>query len=119
MSGTLLAVVLAAHLFTLYAQGSPEPGIRQWPYIDKVVHVVAFAVPAFLVRRISPAWWPVVLLVLHAPVSELIQHHFIPYRSGDVGDAVADLIGVGLGVLAAGWLGRRSRTGPVSPPPPA
>ncbi len=44
---------------------------------------------------------------LHAPVSELIQWTLLPHRDGDVWDAVADLVGVGLGWLLARWLGRR------------
>lgn len=97
----VLGVVLAVHLFTLYLPGSPEPSVALLPNVDKVIHVIAFAVPAGLLWWGLGRWWPLVLLAIHAPASEIIQHHFVPYRSGEVGDAVADLAGVGLGLLVA------------------
>jgi len=32
-------------------------------------------------------------------VSEVVQWRFVPYRDGDVWDAVADLVGIGLAVF--------------------
>lgn len=96
-----LAVAVGVHLYALYAPGSPEPSPITIPHIDKVVHVALFAAPAFLLGRLSRASWPVWLLVAHAPISEVVQHFFIPLRSGDALDLVADLAGVALGVWAA------------------
>ena len=39
-----------------------------------------------------------------AVLSEVVQGLFLPHRSGDVLDAVADLTGVALGVLVGTWL---------------
>jgi hypothetical protein len=99
----LLVLALAGHAFALYAPGGPDPGVFSgFPEgTDKVVHVMLFAAPAFLLRMITRKWWPVALLVLHAPISELIQWRFVPYRSGDALDLVADLLGIALGVAAA------------------
>jgi hypothetical protein len=69
---------------------------------------VLFAVPAFLARLSVRRWWPVVLLAVHAPISELIQWRFIPYRSGDPTDLAADLLGIAVGVGAAELVRRRS-----------
>jgi VanZ family protein len=68
-------------------------------YTDKVVHVLVFLAPtvAGLLAGLRPAY-VVGGLALHAPVSELAQHFLLPDRSGDPGDAVADLCGVVLGV---------------------
>lgn len=65
--------------------------------LDKVTHVIIFAVPALaaLMAGISRSW-ALGILALHAPVSELIQHHALSQRSGDVLDVVADLGGVAL-----------------------
>lgn len=103
-------LVLAAHAYALYAPGSPEPGLFDLlpDGADKVVHVVLFAVPAFLARLSVRRWWPVVLLAVHAPISELIQWRFIPYRSGDPTDLAADLLGIAVGVGAAELVRRRS-----------
>ena len=40
------------------------------------------------------------VFAVHAPLSEIVQHVVLPGRSGDVWDAVVDVVGVGLGVLA-------------------
>lgn len=115
-----LAVVLVGHLCALYAPGSPEPAPVDIPGLDKVVHVALFALPAFLIGRLTRASWPLWLLLAHAPISELIQHAFIPLRTGDPLDLLADLAGVALGT----WLAtrrdgrrraRRSSTTPASP----
>ncbi|NLE97283.1 MAG: VanZ family protein [Propionibacterium sp.] len=97
----LLALVLSVHLVTLYWPGGPDEGPAFFPHADKVVHVVAFGAPAYLLRRLRDRWWPILLLALHAPVSELIQHYFFRWRSGDPWDVVADLVGVAAGVLVA------------------
>ena len=98
-AAVVFAVLLAAHLAALY-----------WPRVDlqgpvtgtdKVVHVLLFLAPAVagLLAGVRPAY-VVGLLALHAPVSELVQHHLLPNRSGDPWDAVADLSGVVLGVTS-------------------
>ena len=78
-------------------------------YTDKVVHVLVFLAPtvAGLLAGLRPAY-VVGGLALHAPVSELAQHFLLPDRSGDPGDAVADLCGVVLGVTLV-VVGRRLR----------
>ncbi|RIK09621.1 MAG: VanZ family protein, partial [Acidobacteria bacterium] len=49
------------------------------------------------------------LLVVHAVVSEPLQHLVAPVRQLDPWDAVADLVGVGAGWLLAGRFLRASR----------
>ncbi|GAB3810753.1 hypothetical protein GCM10028820_00830 [Tessaracoccus terricola] len=107
-TGWLLGIAVAVHLLALYTPGSPEPTLPELPVpqLDKLVHVGLFALPAFLARRLTRAWWPVVALLVHAPTSELVQYRFIPHRSGDPADLVADVVGIGLGVWAA-HLGQR------------
>jgi len=94
-----LGVAVVVQLITLY---SPEvPGTPPIAGFDKVVHLAIFAAPvlAALLAGLS-APWVLGLLVVHAPVSELIQHVALSRRSGDVFDVVADLCGVALGALA-------------------
>jgi len=111
-----LVLLVAVHLAVLYAPDTG--GAPTFPGIDKVVHVATFASVAFAGLRAGlPARWWVPLVAAHAVVSELVQHWVLPHRSGDPADVLADLAGVGLGVLAAWWLGRASwvgdRSGPV------
>ncbi|MGV1008984.1 MAG: VanZ family protein [Dermatophilaceae bacterium] len=102
------AFVLAAHLLALYwprvdLAGAPQDS-------DKLAHVLLFGVPTFVGVVGFRRWWPALLLALHAPVSELVQAGWLPGRSGDVRDAMADLVGVAAGsVLALVALRRRPR----------
>ncbi|WP_406831570.1 VanZ family protein [Pedococcus sp. KACC 23699] len=99
----LAVAVLVVHFAALYWPRIDIQGPVTWT--DKVVHVLLFGVPALLVLRAWPRAWPAVaLLAVHAPLSELAQHAWLPHRSGDVWDAVADLGGVVVGVtLAVVW----------------
>lgn len=106
MRWVVLAVAVVGQLIALYSPGSPDPGIELFPHADKVVHVLLFAVPTALARWCTPRWWPVILLALHAPVSELVQWRLVPLRSGDPWDLVADLAGIALGLLAGATLRR-------------
>lgn len=73
------------------------------PLADKLGHVLIFAAPAALAVLLGGRAGRIVLaaLVLHAPLSELLQHALLGGRSGDLVDVLADLFGVALGV----WLG--------------
>jgi VanZ family protein len=95
----LAAVLVLIQLFVLYWPVVTVEGPVSWT--DKVVHLLVFAVPTFAVglaaRRV---WVPALVFAVHAPASELVQHFVLPGRSGDVWDAVVDLVAVGLAVLA-------------------
>lgn len=92
-------VVLVVQLVALYAPDGPDgPEIDGF---DKVVHLSIFLAPAFAALMVGiRARWALGILVLHAPVSELIQHFALPLRGGDVFDVMADLTGIVLGALA-------------------
>ena len=95
----VLGVALVVQLIAVYSpQGLAGPGITG---LDKVVHVSIFFAPAVALLMMGiRARWALGILAVHAPVSELIQHFFLPQRSGDVFDALADLSGVALGWFA-------------------
>jgi VanZ family protein len=90
-------VLVVLQFFALYWPRVDVQGPVTWS--DKVVHVILFAVPtaAGLLAGFRPVY-VVGAMALHAPASELVQHYLLPHRSGDLGDAVADLCGVVLGV---------------------
>jgi hypothetical protein len=70
------------------------------PGLDKIGHLAVFAAVIVAgVRAGLPARPLAALLIVHAVVSELIQHHLLAERSGDWRDVVADLAGVALGYL--------------------
>ncbi|MGC4152581.1 MAG: VanZ family protein [Propionicimonas sp.] len=94
----LSAVAVFAHLLALYLPGSPDSQF-DLPGADKVVHVLLFAVPVWLLGRLTGRVWLVAgFFAAHALVSELVQHWFVPHRSGDPLDLLADLVGIALAV---------------------
>ena len=103
--GLSAVVAVILQLGALYWPVVAVEGPVSWT--DKVVHVLVFAVPTYLVgwalRRVGLA---VAIFLVHAPLSELVQHFLLPGRSGDGWDAVVDVIGV---ALAAALLLVRSR----------
>jgi hypothetical protein len=100
-------VACAGQLFVLYWPGSPGPPV--FPYADKVVHLAVFGLVAFLGRGVGIRAWVIGgILVAHAVVSEVIQATLLPARSGDPVDALADIVGVGLGLAVAAAISGRS-----------
>jgi len=108
-------------LVSLVLPGSSVPQADLLEY-DKVVHALLFGVGVFLWLRVpwsSPSARRVIVLgaLLFAPVSELMQAMIGRGRAADPWDAVADVIGVVLGVGA--WLFRRHRRNANQSVPPA
>jgi VanZ family protein len=73
------------------------------------LHVHAAAAGRLLSTRATAL--VVGLFVVHAVVSEVVQGDFYTSRSGDPFDALADVIGTGLGLAA--YLVVRRRVGPA------
>ncbi|MGI5505658.1 VanZ family protein [Lentzea sp. CA-135723] len=110
--GRVLPFVTAA-LLSVVVLFTPESGVPSSPPgTDKVVHTLLFALLAFtgLYARIPHVlWW----LVAYAGISEVLQHVITPlHRSGDVLDALVDVLGVGLGWAIAAAVARTRRRGP-------
>lgn len=103
--GAVVAVVL--QLAALYWPVVTVEGPVSWT--DKIVHLLVFAVPTFAVGLAWGRIWPAALIfAAHGPLSELVQHFFLPGRSGDVWDAVVDIVGVCVGVVALLVVRRRA-----------
>ncbi len=85
----------------LYEPGSPDSvPLFDLPGADKVAHFLLFAFPVWLLGRLTGRIWLIVgIFALHGVVSELIQYWFLPHRSGDPLDFLADLIGVAAGTV--------------------
>ena len=100
---SVLGLAVAVQLVVLYWPRSPSTGGLP---IDKLVHAAIFGVVLWAAARAGLPPRPVaVLLAVHAVVSELIQHYLLAGRSGDPGDAIADLAGV---VIVTVFLRRRT-----------
>ncbi|MFK5646127.1 hypothetical protein ACI3ET_06325 [Ornithinimicrobium sp. LYQ121] len=101
-----LLVSLVVQVVGLYS--GTVPGPESLTRLDKINHLVGFAVPAALAWWLG-ARWIVGVLVLHALVSEPLQGWLASLRHPDVLDTVADLLGLAVGVGVVEWL-RRART---------
>ena len=104
-----LTAAVVLHLLVLYLPQVPDPGGPQVPGLDKVAHVAVFAlVVAAALWAGLPARWVVPVALVHAVVSEVVQHLWLAERSGDGWDVVADVVGVLLGWAVMTWLRRAS-----------
>lgn len=103
-------VAVLVQLVAVYWPGSPTgEQIVTVTGADKVIHALLFGLPTYLLVSLTGRRWLIgTIFVVHAPISELIQWRFLPYRDGDVWDCVADLVGIGAALLI-GW--RLERTG--------
>jgi hypothetical protein len=110
----LLLVVLAIQVRLLYAPDLAGPAL--FAGADKVVHAGLFGLPALiaLLGRLRPRQ-VLLLLVIHAPVSEVVQGALLTRRTGDPWDAVADLVGVALALGLWALLPARRDAGRPSP----
>lgn len=105
--GWLAGLAVVVHLLALYWPVSPS-GPAEIPGLDKLVHAALFAVPVWLLGRLTGRVWLVAgVFAVHAVVSELVQASFLPFRDGDVFDAAADLAGIALAVLVLKRTNRR------------
>lgn len=92
-------IALGVQCWGLYAP-RPVDSAPEVPGLDKVVHLVFFAVPVWLLLRARVGTALVVaVFVVQAIFSEYAQWRWIPNRGGDPWDAAADLAGIALGVL--------------------
>lgn len=103
-----LIVLLAVQVIALYG---PPPSVGPvdtglFPHADKVGHLFGFAVPSLLAGLLRSRA-VVVLLVVHALTSELLQGWLTSDRVMDVLDAAANLAGIALGLTLAWLVNRR------------
>jgi len=109
----LPAIAYAALIFYLSSQPNPLPRLTS-RFSDKLLHLVEYAAfgavatwgISHLVKLPRAARWAMLLGSLYGLTDELHQR-FVPHRSAEVGDWIADTIGSALGALLAWALLRR------------
>ena len=102
-----LALALLALVVQSLALYWPQPpdlgGVDALPGLDKLAHVVLFAVPTWAWLRVYRTPWVPAAMLAQTAASEWIQGAFLPHRGAEVGDVVADVLGVALGVALVTW----------------
>lgn len=114
------AVLWAVVIFVASAQPRvPLPKVGHW---DKLSHFGAYAVLGLLLARGTAAsalngWWAVALAALYGATDEIHQA-FVPGRSPELGDWIADVLGAAAGAFLYLYLrtgaGRWLPSGPFS-----
>jgi hypothetical protein len=110
LSRAAFVVTVLVSLAVLFAPGADVPSAP--PGVDKLVHGALFAVLALTGRWAGmPRSVLAGLLVLYGAVSEVLQGLPVLDRGSSVGDWVADVVGVLVGLLLWGDLARRRPAG--------
>jgi VanZ family protein len=104
----LFGIVCAVSLWVLFSPGSDTPSVD---VNDKLVHGALFAALALTGRLAGvPLGGLVAGLVVYAGASEVLQAVLPIDRDGDWHDALADVVGTAVGLVAfAARSGRRAR----------
>lgn len=106
--GWAAAVAWAVFLFIQSSSSTAGSFLAAFPPgSDKVVHAGAFGLLGALVTLASGQPLLGVALAFAYGVSDEVHQWFVPQRTSEVLDLVADTIGGGLGALAVEFLARR------------
>ena len=106
--------------FLVFLPGSdvPSVGWAQQLHVDKVVHFSLFGILFLLTSlpilksflsakaKVQYLFTIAISIILWGILTEIIQHYFIPGRTFDIGDWIADTIGVFAGV----WVIQKLKT---------
>jgi hypothetical protein len=112
----ILAFIVATMLFCLPGEEFPEADWLNQLHFDKFIHVGLFIMLVVLwclpagyrlenKKRLDSVYICVtVAFISYGIAIEFIQRNFIPHRSFDFFDIVADAIGCGLGFFFVRWI---------------
>jgi hypothetical protein len=105
----LAATLLALQLVALYMPSGPDIGRLGELHLDKLAHLVIFALPVWAWGRLTRRPWLVTaLFALNALASEPIQAALLPARASDPLDLAADIAGCVLGLALLRWTDPRN-----------
>jgi len=106
----LPVIIYCALIFFQSSRPVPE-SIPEIPYLDKLLHAGAYAILGALFFRAyrttalgDKRHYLITLSILSAGlygIGDELHQYFVPFRSADIGDALADIVGSVIGALAA------------------
>ena len=107
-----------ALIFVISSFELEVPGIRHFPLRDKGIHFLEYAVLGWLCAAASSRTWPsasawrtaafAVFISTLWGLSDEIHQAFVPGRSSEVADVIADLLGSMAGAAASLLLSNRT-----------
>lgn len=107
---SLIWAVVMMVACTIKMQHSVDTGFRI-PYLDKMVHFGLFAILGFLIsyEKKTANWTNLVICAGYGLLIEIIQI-FLPWRSFELADLIADTIGALAGIQVERLLINRKKT---------
>jgi VanZ family protein len=105
---TVLFAILIFIVSILPTDINGEPPSFYFLGMDKIIHTLMYGTLSFLVlneylKRKTFRFLTFSLLIIvtwaYSIIMELLQYYFIEYRSGDIKDAIANIIGIVLAAL--------------------
>lgn len=101
---TVITVTILLFFAHQFLPDTLRKHIFQFPEIDTIGHLTSFFILTWVSHSIIKLSLPlcVPLLIFYGALTEIGQS-FLGYRSGELGDFIADVIGISLFVLAK-WL---------------
>lgn len=106
----VLFFILSLLLLTIPGSDLPKVGLfSEIPYFDKWVHIGMFGIFTYLLgaamyktfqQNSRLLLWPVFIGVVYGVAMEFVQKYWIPNRSFDYWDILADTIGCLIGYLS-------------------
>ncbi|HEX5776160.1 MAG TPA: hypothetical protein VFX95_05710 [Caulobacteraceae bacterium] len=114
MGRTIYAVAfLATYIAVLVASLVPTSSLPQVTLSDKIEHFIAYAVLAALGAKAFPGrpWLLAAALVANGIGVEILQQAMGLGRQGEVLDALANALGIAVGLGAVSLMRRRERGG--------
>lgn len=113
-----LPVILYCLLIFIQSSYPVSQSLPAIPHMDKLAHIVAYALLGFLFFRAfqsTSIWKSAVLIVILSAlassmfgISDEIHQHFVPSRTADIVDVLADVAGSFLGAVTANFFLNRN-----------
>lgn len=107
-----------ALIFTVSSMAVEVPAVQYFPFRDKGIHIVEYAVLGWLCAAASSRTWPsasawrtvsfAVFVAALWGMSDEIHQAFVPGRSSELADVAADALGSLVGALAWRWISNRT-----------
>lgn len=93
----ILWFLITTILLCIPGKKIPQVGfLHLIPQFDKIVHIFLFAILSFLFCKTSKKknyWIVAILCAVYGMVMEFVQKNYIPNRSFDILDIIADTVG--------------------------